>query len=173
MNEDVSNTYIVKNKNDFFDESGDEIRINSVDYSGSIADGPGIRTVVFLQGCNFRCDGCHNPSTWDGNKGILLPVKELINELREKSFTKKITISGGEPLLQVPAVLKIVEALADFNIVLYTGYELSEVPESVLNHIDYIKVGKYIKKLKTTIQPYIGSKNQKFIEIRRNENGRR
>ena len=144
-----------------------KIVINTIDYSGSIVDGPGIRTVLFVQGCIRRCEECHNPSTWNVEEGIELDVEEIIQKLKEKCINKKVTISGGEPLLQFPAVLELVKNLENFNIVLYTGFELEEVPREILKYINYIKVGRYIKKIRTTILPFIGSKNQKFIKINR------
>ena len=143
-----------------------KIVINSIDYSGSIVDGPGLRTVLYVQGCNRRCEECHNPSTWDIEGGIELGVEEIVQELNEKCINKKITISGGEPLLQFPGVLKLIKNLKDFNVVLYTGFEIEDIPKEILNYINYIKVGRYIKKKRTTILPFIGSKNQKFIKLR-------
>ena len=75
------------------------ILINSIDYKGSIVDGPGIRTVLYLQGCEQRCEGCHNTGTWDINIGKFVSVIDLANEIRRRSFNNKLTISGGEPLL--------------------------------------------------------------------------
>lgn len=99
-----------------------KIRINSIDYKGSIVVVPGIRTVVFLQGCKQRYGGCHNPSTWNIDKGYLVDVEELVVQLREKCSNKKITISVGEPLLQYSPVLELVNKLSDFDIALYTGF---------------------------------------------------
>lgn len=142
-----------------------EITINSIDYSGSIVDGPGIRTVLFVQGCQQRCEDCHNPSTWDINAGKTVPVSELVSELQSRSLGRKLTISGGEPLLQVPAVLELVTALDDFNIVLYTGFEIEDVPKELLDRLDYIKVGNYDKEKHCTTVDYIGSTNQRFINL--------
>ncbi len=145
------------------------ITINSIDYRGSICDGPGIRTVIFTQGCNRKCFNCHNPSTWDFEGGIEVDEKELAMELQEKSYTKKVTISGGEPLLQEKALLRLLKELnkCGFNIALYTSFHFNEVSEEILALLDYIKVGEYEDKLKTTIQPYIGSTNQKFICLKK------
>jgi len=143
-----------------------KIVINTIDYSGSIVDGPGLRTVLYVQGCNRRCEDCHNPSTWKIEEGIEFEIEEIIQELNEKCINKKITISGGEPLLQFPAVLRLVKDLKNFNVVLYTGFELEEIPKEILIYINYIKVGRYMKKKRTTILPFIGSKNQKFIKLR-------
>lgn len=135
----------------------------------SLCDGYGYRTVLFLQGCNLRCPGCQNPSTWDINKGTLIDVKELASILREKCFNKKLTISGGEPLLQTESLLELLEKLKDFDLCLYTGHELGEVPQKILKYLKYIKVGSFKKELKTTLKPFVGSTNQEFIEVKHDE----
>lgn len=147
-----------------------KIRINSIDYRGSIVDGPGVRTVLFLQGCTKRCDGCHNYETWDVNTGINVEVDDIVKQLKKDCINKKITISGGEPLLQYSAVIELVKKLNEFSIILYTGYQFNEVPTEILQYLDYIKTGEYIKEKRTLEIPYIGSKNQKFIDIRRKKN---
>ncbi len=144
-----------------------KIRINSIDYRGSIVDGPGIRTVLFVQGCKHRCDSCHNPNTWEIDAGIWIDVSDLAADIRVKSKNKKLTISGGEPLLQIPALLELIKFLDDFNIVLYTGYELESVPHALLYKLEYIKVGKYENIKSCTTISYVGSDNQQFIHIGR------
>lgn len=79
-------------------------RIHSLESFGTV-DGPGIRFVVFLQGCPLRCLYCHNPDTWDPKqtgKYVLSPEELLKEVLRYKSFIAKggVTVTGGEPLLQ-------------------------------------------------------------------------
>jgi len=144
-----------------------EIIINSIDYKGSIVDGPGIRTVIYLQGCEQRCEGCHNPTTWKIDEGKKVSIDSLVNEIVNKSMTKKVTISGGEPILQVNAVLELIKKLKlnNFNIVMYTGYELKDVDEGLFDYLDYIKVGKYDKDKRCTTINYIGSENQRFIAL--------
>ena len=141
------------------------LRVNSIMKNPSLCDGFGYRTVVFLQGCNLHCPGCHNKSTWDINKGTLFEVKELANLLKEKAFNKKITISGGEPLLQKEALLELLKELKDFDLCLYTGHEIEEVPEDILKYLKYIKVGKFMLEERTSTTPFVGSKNQKFVRI--------
>ncbi len=143
-----------------------KLRINTIDYKGSIVDGPGIRTVLFVQGCDKHCPGCHNPCTWDRKDGIELEIEEIISNLRKKCHNKKLTISGGEPLLQYPTVLELVKSIQDFDIALYTGFEIEDVPSEIFQYIKYLKVGSYIEKKRTTITPYIGSANQKFIRLK-------
>ncbi len=147
-----------------------KLNINTIDFRGSIVDGPGVRTVLFTQGCNRRCKGCHNPSTWDKERGKWIEIKEIIKQLREECKNQKLTISGGEPLLQIEGILTLIKNLPDFNITLYTGYSIEEVPKELLNHLNYIKVGPYEEEKKTTIIPYIGSTNQKFINLKNQNN---
>ena len=146
-------------------KNDETILINCIDYTGSIVDGPGIRSVLFIQGCEQKCKGCHNPSTWDIEGGRTIYVENLICELRSNVINKKLTISGGEPLLQYSAIIELLKGLLDFDIALYTGFELTDVPDDILKHIKYIKVGKYIQEKHCTIIPYIGSTNQMFIVL--------
>ena len=132
------------------------LRINSIMNNPSLCDGYGYRTVVFLQGCNLRCPGCQNPSTWDINKGISVDVKDLAHHLREKCLNKKLTISGGEPLLQAEALKELLE-------------ELKEVPKEILKYLKYIKVGRFILEQRTSTKPFVGSTNQKFVRIHHEE----
>ena len=77
--------------------------ISSIETMG-LVDGPGIRVVVFLQGCNLRCLYCHNPETWACEDKTLMSIDELIRKiLRYKPYIEDgggVTFSGGEPLLQ-------------------------------------------------------------------------
>ena len=85
-------------------------RVHSIQSMGTL-DGPGVRYVVFLQGCNLRCKCCHNPDTWDVNGGTICSPEEIAEKaLRFKEYFAKdggITISGGEPLLQADFVYEI------------------------------------------------------------------
>lgn len=89
------------------------MRINSIRYNNSVVDGPGIRTVLFMQGCDLHCKGCQNRSTWNIEKGKKVDIDELVNELTKKVFNKKITISGGEPLMQKECLIELVTKLND------------------------------------------------------------
>ena len=78
-------------------------RIHSLESFGTV-DGPGIRYVVFTQGCPMRCMYCHNPDTWDPNGGREVTVEEILSEFNaNRDFYAKggITVTGGEPLLQM------------------------------------------------------------------------
>jgi len=86
-------------------------RIHSIESMG-LVDGPGIRTVVFFQGCNLRCLYCHNPDTWSPSGGELIDSASLLQKLlRYKPYYKRsgggVTFSGGEPLLQKDFLLEM------------------------------------------------------------------
>ena len=78
-------------------------KINSIQTLGTV-DGPGVRFVVFMQGCNLRCGCCHNPDTWDMNAPLEYTPEDLVKKVvRYKEYFGNeggITVSGGEPLLQ-------------------------------------------------------------------------
>jgi pyruvate formate lyase activating enzyme len=83
--------------------------------TGSTVDGPGVRVVVWLTGCQFRCLYCHNPDTWTLTNGIPVPVARAVHELHKYRHGLKVmrgglTISGGEPLMQHKFALKLFSA---------------------------------------------------------------
>ena len=84
-------------------------RVHSLESFGTV-DGPGVRFVVFLQGCPMRCQYCHNPDTWRYDAGTLMTADEIMTEYdRNASFYQHggITVTGGEPLLQIDFVLEL------------------------------------------------------------------
>ena len=83
--------------------------IHSTESMGTV-DGPGIRFVVFVQGCPLRCQYCHNPDSWKIGTGQMMSTDEIINKYnRNRAFMKNggITVSGGEPLLQMDFVTEL------------------------------------------------------------------
>jgi len=95
-------------------------RIHSFESFGTV-DGPGIRFVVFMQGCPLKCKYCHNRDTWNVDKGMLVNVDEVVKKvLREKTFIDSsnggVTVSGGEPLLQAPFLTELFKKLKELNI---------------------------------------------------------
>ena len=81
--------------------------INAIKFNRSLVDGPGVRTVVFFQGCDLHCPGCQNPSTWDITKGTEVSTEELATLLKKESVNRKVTFSGGEPLMQKEALVEL------------------------------------------------------------------
>lgn len=86
-------------------------RVHSIESFGTV-DGPGVRYVVFLQGCPMRCLYCHNPDTWPMNGGTEMDVSEIIDDFEKKRGFYKgggITVTGGEPLMQVDFLTELFE----------------------------------------------------------------
>lgn len=84
-------------------------RIHSLESMGTV-DGPGLRFVVFLQGCPMRCAYCHNPDTWAMNAGTLMEPAEIIEQVEHnRSFYRNggITVTGGEPLMQIDFLIDL------------------------------------------------------------------
>ena len=94
----------------------------------STVDGPGIRTVIFMQGCIHDCPGCHNPQTHDINEGEEITPRELAKMVLQnlKSNHAGLTLSGGDPFLQDEELCEMLEfvkkRMPDLNIWAYTGY---------------------------------------------------
>ncbi|MBR6644905.1 MAG: pyruvate formate lyase-activating protein [Clostridia bacterium] len=86
--------------------------VHSIQSLGAV-DGPGVRFVVFMQGCNLRCGCCHNPDTWEMNSGATYTAEDIVTRVKryKEYFGKEggITISGGEPLLQADFVREVFE----------------------------------------------------------------
>ena len=91
-------------------------RIHSFETLGAV-DGPGLRFILFMQGCSLRCKFCHNRDSWDGKVGNEYSVDEIFNKIvRYKNYftvsNGGVTISGGEPLLQADFVLELIKKIA-------------------------------------------------------------
>ena len=141
-------------------------KIHSLESFGTV-DGPGIRFVVFMQGCPLRCQYCHNPDTWEVNRETpyqLEPEALLSEVLRYKNFIAKggVTVTGGEPLLQ-PLFLKDFFRLCKEN-GLHTaldtsGYICSDKALEVLNYVDLVLLD--IKTIDSSLHPRLTGVEQK------------
>lgn len=120
-------------------------RIHSLESCGTV-DGPGIRFVVFMQGCPLRCQFCHNPDTWDTTKGTEYTPQQLISEIRKyKSYMNfsggGVTFTGGEPLLQSEFVLEVSKLCKEEDITVAidtSGYVFNETVKEVLEYTDIV-----------------------------------
>jgi len=119
-------------------------RLHSIETFGAV-DGPGIRTVFFMQGCPARCAYCHNPDSWKVGAGRDVEVDELVHRAKRGSayYGKEggITFSGGEPLMQGEFLLEAIKAIKDegFHVALDTsGTYLDEYSEAVVGAVDLV-----------------------------------
>lgn len=147
--------------------------MHSIANTYSMADGPGNRLVLYLQGCSVHCEGCHNTATWNMYNGKRIHINQLVIETlkRLNRHIRNITISGGEPLEQKTALANLVDILKDYsiNVCLYTSYDFTNVPKSLKAKIDYVKTGKFLIDKRETTNGFFGSSNQKFYERRGKE----
>lgn len=136
----------------------------------SITDGPGLRLVVFTQGCPHHCNGCHNPETHAEEGGQWWNLEDIFEFYRQNPLLDGITFSGGEPFLQ-PAPLAALASLvhdAGGNVLTYTGYSLTQLQkmhdmdiERLLAQSDYLVDGHFIEALASLELKFRGSSNQK------------
>jgi len=91
-------------------------KIHSIETFGTV-DGPGIRYVVFMQGCPLRCAYCHNPDTWNMASGNEISVDELVEDISKYTrYIDGVTLSGGEPLMQIEFVTELFEKVKSLGL---------------------------------------------------------
>lgn len=133
----------------------------------SMVNGPGVRYVIFTQGCNHHCEGCHNPETWDFEGGMDISVDELINDISKHKHLDGVTLSGGEPFCQQKECVELLKRLPEhLNIWVFTGYEWEDIKDTELVSIsDYIVDGRF-EYDKKSYGNYKGSENQRIIKVK-------
>ncbi len=137
-------------------------------------NGDGLRTVLWVSGCNHHCEGCHNPITWDINGGIPFD-EDAENELFEKispDYISGITFSGGDPLHPenrneiTRLAKKVREMFPKKSIWLYTGYTFDEIKDlEIVNYLDVVVDGQFRKDLFDEKLHWKGSANQRVIDV--------
>lgn len=141
----------------------------------SVVDGPGVRFVIFAQGCPHGCRECHNPETWDPEGGQEITARELLKKLKKKlKQIRGITFSGGEPFLQAPEMAYIAREAKNWglDVVTYTGYLYEELltldlpgSKELLEHTDILIDGPYMAELKDISLAFRGSSNQRILDL--------
>jgi anaerobic ribonucleoside-triphosphate reductase activating protein len=141
----------------------------------SLVDGPGLRYVIFTQGCTHKCPHCHNQDSWDADGGKEFSVKQVIRLLKQQKKTKRgVTFSGGEPFLQAGELAQVALSARQlgWDVVIYTGFTYEELLEmndsgvtALLSSCDILIDGKYIHKLRDTKLQFRGSSNQRIIDV--------
>ena len=144
----------------------------------SMREGPGIRYVIWVQGCSLKCKGCFNPHFWSQHGGSIKDVDSLLQEVIAARIKfpeiEGVTFLGGEPFEQAESLAELSKKLheRDFSIMVFTGYTLAELKdrqsserESRLNFlasIDLLVDGRYQQDNVDFDRPWVGSKNQEF-----------
>lgn len=154
-------------------------------YAGIIMDdftaAPGVCLTVFMQGCPHRCEGCHNPETWNFDGGKEVPpnfIDIICDGINKRGIHRNLCIMGGEPLCEQNLFLtnliitEVKKRLPEQKIYLWTGYVYEEIKDinnsslqNILNNIDYLIDGPFIQELRDTRLQMRGSSNQKIIPL--------
>jgi anaerobic ribonucleoside-triphosphate reductase activating protein len=126
--------------------------------------GPGIRYVIWTQGCNLACEGCWNKQFWPKG-GTPATITDLVKEIRQVKGIEGITILGGEPLQQANATLELIRSVKalGLTVFMYTGYEPEEFDETMqacFDSSDIVVTGRYIESQRNVVLRWRGSTNQ-------------
>lgn len=156
-----------------------------MNYSGLILNditaAPGLCVTFFTQGCPHRCKGCHNPETWDFNRGKEFTsgtLNEIISGLTAQNIQRNLCIMGGEPLCDENAFLtylvvkEVKEKVPEAKIYIWSGYTYEELQNSnhpkareVLRLADVLIDGPYIEEERDITLEMRGSRNQRIIDL--------
>jgi anaerobic ribonucleoside-triphosphate reductase activating protein len=145
----------------------------------SVVDGPGIRFVIFVQGCHHGCPGCHNPQTHDPQGGKEIAVDEILAMIDSNPLLDGVTLSGGEPFLQAKALAELARHCRDRNlsVVVYTGFYYEEILadssnrdwQELLSQTDILIDGPFEREKRTTELMFRGSSNQRILILHSDE----
>ena len=156
-------------------------------YSGLIrndlAAAPGVSVSFFTQGCPHRCKGCHNPETWDFEKGKEFTPKvldEILNALNANGIERNFCVMGGEPLCEANEFLTLLviktvrQKFPNIKIYIWTGYYYEDLvkranshTKQILEAADYLIDGPYIEAKRDITLPMRGSSNQSIIDLKK------
>lgn len=157
-----------------------DIKLASDVMFDSIVDGDGLRATIFTQGCPHGCSGCHNPQTWEYDKGFIASADEVVTKIVKNSLNQHVTFSGGEPFEQASVCRDILLKLKKFgknDFWAYTGYVWEELIDKnskiyskdkfdFLLELDILVDGKFDISKKSMNLKYRGSSNQRIIKVK-------
>ena len=144
--------------------------------SESIVDGPGLRYVVFVQGCEFRCPGCHNPQLQSFGGGRRVSVADITGAVKANPLLSGLTLSGGDPFTQAASCAALAAAIRalGLSVMTYTGYRWEDLLASdrpgwrrLIETTDILVDGPFIRELKNIDLRFRGSANQRLIDVPR------
>lgn len=154
----------------------EKIRIAGI-IEESIVDGPGIRFVIFTQGCPHHCKGCHNPQTHDFNSGKEISINDILQMIEANPLLKGITLSGGEPFMQAKTLSIMLDKVKakNLDVITYSGFTYEEILQKadnknyykeLLERTDILIDGKFEEDKKNENLMYRGSSNQRAIDVK-------
>ena len=138
----------------------------------TLAEGPGARFAVWVQGCAIRCPGCCNPQMFDPSGGREVEVVDLLGRLdRVRGLAEGVTLLGGEPFEQAAALAPFARGVRErgLSVIAFTGHLLEELEDGrpagsreLLEQLDLLVDGPYRAELPETARRWVGSSNQRF-----------
>ena len=140
----------------------------------NIVNGPGLRAVVWTQGCRQGCPGCQNPETWaTEDAGTLVKIAQVKDELKKLKGQSGLTFCGGEPLLQSKACLEIARFAKEelgWNVWSFTGLVYEKIPRDgieweFVKTLDALIDGPFILAERDLTLKFRGSRNQRIIHL--------
>lgn len=141
----------------------------------SAVNGPGVRYVLFMQGCHHHCPGCQNPETHDLLGGTEFTIEEVLAEIRSTRYLDGVTLSGGDPFAQPEACYELAKAIreAGLNLWVYSGWTFAQIIEGkagdkakeILPYIDVLVDGPYVESLRSEEVIWRGSSNQMLVDV--------
>jgi anaerobic ribonucleoside-triphosphate reductase activating protein len=154
-----------------------ELRVAGI-IKESIVDGPGIRMVVFSQGCKHNCPGCHNPETHSFEGGSLVSIDSILEQAKKNPLLDGITLSGGDPFEQAEALAELAgkAKMLGLNVITYTGYTYEYLLQhstkrtewaKLLGQTDILVDGRFDLQKKNALLKFRGSTNQRIIDLNR------
>lgn len=139
----------------------------------SIVDGPGLRMVLWTQGCPHGCPGCHNPQTHDETGGFVISIDDLEQQIRAAHLQSGLTLSGGEPMQQAETLAILMERIQDLNLSIwcYSGYTYEQIlkdenKSKLLPYLDVLVDGRFLLDQYDYRLRFKGSKNQRIIDVK-------
>ena len=163
-----------------------QVRVAGIEEE-SYVDGEGIRFALFVQGCPHHCAGCHNPQTFDFDGGRLMELDELIDRIKSNPLLSGVTLTGGEPLCQLPSMTELARAVKSMGLTVwcYTGFTFEELIGGVegifsvdeikkfLSCVDVLVDGPFIEERRDLTLNFCGSTNQRLIDVPRTLSARK
>ena len=139
-----------------------------------MVDGPGFRTSIYCAGCRHRCEGCHNPQSWDFSGGHAMTTDEIMRIIEADPFAN-VTFSGGDPMYQPEGFAELARAIRERTrktIWCYTGFTFEQLlnnprQRALLELIDVLVDGPFVKSLRDETLRFRGSRNQRLIDVPR------